>query len=205
MSKHYFKAAILLGFLFAPLFAECPASPDSTFDSDAQISVEGRFTNREFLPVHFSLSWRHVPGSADTFDIVLSGKDSFRYVSSRDFRYMEFRKENARRQMARHHLQEFIGESPLTWEHLENLARGNLPCEDSTENNFIHIHSWKEYDGLFLPAIVDFYGKGGHGSLWVRTARKISPNVSKDTADFPSIFRNWPDSKIKVPLILQMD
>lgn len=80
-------------------------------DSEVQVSLEGRFVNRDFFPVHLSLAWKHVPGSADTFDIVLSGKESFRYVSSKDFRYMEFQKEKARRQMARHHLQEFIGNS----------------------------------------------------------------------------------------------
>lgn len=201
MSRFFFKAAFFLG-IFGTLSAEEPT--DKRLDSDARISIEGRFINREFSPVHLSLSWRHATASADTFDIVLSGKDSFRYVSARDFRYMEFRKENARRQMATHHLQEFIGESPLTWNHLESLARGNL-VPDSTAQDSLYIHSWKNYDGLFLPAIIDFYGKGGHGSLWIRTARKISPDIPKDSADFPSIFWHGPDSKAKIPLILQMD
>lgn len=201
--SRFFLATFLLAFSAVSLPADCPENPEGKLGSDAQISVEGRFINREFLPVHLSLSWRHAPTSADTFDIVLSN-DSFRYVSAENFRYMEFRKENARRQMASHHLQEFIGESPLTWNHLESLARGNLPCDDSTGSDTISIHGWKEYDGIFLPAIINFYGKGGHGSLWIRTARKISPDIPKST-DFPSIFWHGLDPKPKIPLILQVD
>ncbi len=201
MPRLFLASAIFLGFFAESLFsAECP---ENSLDTGFQASIEGRFVNRDFFPVHFTLFWRHVPRSADTFDIVLSGRDSFRYVSSKDFRYMEFRKEKARRQMARHHLQEFIGESPLTWNHLESLARGNLPCEDSAAPDTVAIHSRKDYDGIVLPAIIDFSGKGGRGSLWVRTARRI-PRDIPETGGFPSILWHG-DSEAKIPLILQMD
>ncbi len=198
-----FLASIPLFVLFAVSLsvANCPEIP---LDSDFQISIEGRFVNRDFFPVHLDLAWRHALGSADTFDIVLSGKESFRYVSSKDFRYMEFRKENARRQIAMHHLQEFIGESPLTWNHLESLARGNLPCEEGPGPDTIAVHSRKDYDGITLPAIIDFSGKGGHGSLWVRTARKIPRDIPERSSGFPSILWHGVDSEAKIPLILQM-
>jgi len=203
MSRIFLASVLFFGFFAESLSAdECS---ESTLDSEVQVSLEGRFVNRDFFPVHLSLAWIHVPGSADTFDIVLSGKESFRYVSSKDFRYMEFRKEKARRQMARHHLQEFIGESPLTWNHLESLARGNLPCEDSAGPDTIAVHSRKDYDGILLPAIIDFSGKGGRGSLWVRTARKIFRYIPEHESDFPSILWHGVDSKSKIPLILQMD
>lgn len=196
-----FLGATFLACALTAISAECPENP---LADNARISVEGRFINREYLPVHFSLSWRHAPQAADTFDIVLSGKESFRYVSAQDFRYVEFQKENARRQMAMHHLQEFIGESPLTWNHLESLSRGKLPCEDSSGHDSIGIHSWKDYDGIFLPAIIDFYGKGGYGSLWIRTVKKIPSENPEDSSGFPSILWRGTDSKSKVPLILQM-
>lgn len=114
--------------LFSGLFAaECEFS---LVDSAAVISIEGRFVNREFSRVGIDLIWQRTQ-LADTFDIVLSGSESFRYVSSPDFRYMEYRPENVRRQMATHHLKENIGNSPLLWDDLELLARFLFRCPDS--------------------------------------------------------------------------
>lgn len=202
MKTAVFLSAFLCAVLAAPSPAECPTAAS---DENFLASIEGRFVNREFFPVHVDLVWRHAPLSADTFDIILSGRESFRYVSTKDFRFMEYRKEKVRRQMASHHLGEFIGDSPLTWEHFERLARGVLPCEDSLARDSVHIHDWKSFDGIELPAILDFHGKGGSGALWVRSVQKIVPDNSAKASASRSIFRYGPDSKAKIPLILQMD
>lgn len=200
MKAAILHAAFLGGLLAVSSPAECPQGAAS---ENFLASIEGRFVNREFSPVHVDLVWRHAPLSADTFDIILSGRESFRYVSTENFRFMEYRRERARRQMATHHLVEFIGESPLTWEHFERLARGFLPCDDSLARDSIRIHGWKSFDGVELPAILDFRGKGGSGALWVRSVQKIVP---KDSSDAPmlSIFGDGTDSEAKIPLILQM-
>ena len=117
------------------VFALADVCPQDFIGTSAVISLEGRFVNREFSRVHTDIIWRHHPNEADTFDITLSGKESYRYISTPDFRYLEFKKENVRRQMAMHHLQEYIGESPLKWDDVELLARGNYLCYDSLHND----------------------------------------------------------------------
>lgn len=201
--QNFIHKVLLLGGIFAAgTFGE--EVPGTRLDSSVVVSVEGQFVNRDFSPVRFDLVWKHLPASADTFDIVLSDGESFRYVSSGSFRYMEYRNEKVRRQMAAHHLKEFIGESPVTWNHLEALFRGELPAETQTETDTVHIHGIRDYDGIALPAIVDYSGKGGRGSLWIRTVQKIrvaAPPAREET----SIFDNGTRSESKIPLILQMD
>lgn len=113
--------------LFCSLHAaECEFS---FADSAAVISIEGRFVNREFSRIGIDLIWQKA--EADTFDVTVSGRESYRYVSTPDFRYMEYRPENVRRLLAAHHLKENIGASPLKWDDLELLARFLFRCPDS--------------------------------------------------------------------------
>jgi len=120
---------ILSAFAFAE---ECP---EPLVQENAVISLEGRFVNRDFRRIHVDIIWLHRPNSADTFDITISRKESFRYVSAKEYRYMEFKPGGIRRQMAMHHLKENIGESPLKWDDFELLAHGNYLCHDSLHND----------------------------------------------------------------------
>ncbi|MBP5247821.1 MAG: hypothetical protein J6Z31_08200 [Fibrobacter sp.] len=111
---------------------ECPKP---LVNENAVISLEGRFINREFKRVHVDIIWLHRPNSADTFDISITGKESYRYISAKEFRYMEFKQDGVRRLMAMHHLKENVGESPLKWDDFELLAQGNYLCYDSLHND----------------------------------------------------------------------
>ena len=219
---------------------ECP---QLLVDSAAIISIEGRFVNREHSRVHVDIMWQHEPLSADTFDISLP-HSAFRYVSAPQFRYVEIKPENIRRQMAMHHLKEFIGETPLKWDDFELLARGSFLCPDSLhrdstilytaisqtwftlnveksqpdsvrmsgpagEKRKIFIHSWKSYDGIFLPAILDIQGSNYSGSLWIRTAKRVPAKQNftpeeKPAKEEKSFLWNWSNAESEVPLILQM-
>ncbi len=122
------------------LAEECPRA---LISSAAVVSAEGRFVNRENLSVRFDLIWQHLPGIADTFDITLSGKRSFRYVSSPDFRYLEYLPGRIPRQMAMHHLKENIGESPVKWDDLELLSQGAFLCQDSSHSDSSSLYTAK--------------------------------------------------------------
>ena len=237
------KTALLLALFFSSVCAE--ECPKLLMDSAAVISAEGRFINREHSRIHVDIIWQHQPFTADTFDISVSGKESFRYVSAENFRYIELKPENFRRLMAMHHLKENIGESPIKLDDLELLARGAFLCPDSqhsplasfltaksqtwqslTPNTFptpdsvqmsdfnaqnkrtIRIHSWKPYDNMLLPTILDFWGNDYHGSLWIRTARKIetqrpqTESPKKIQPDKKMRLWNWLDIKSEIPLEL---
>lgn len=133
MTASVFRIFAFLCLFSAFAFAE--ECPEPLVQENAVISLEGRFVNRDYKRIHVDIIWRHKPTSADTFDITVSRKESFRYVSAKEFRYMEFKPENVRRQMAMHHLKENIGESPLKWDDFELLAHGHYLCHDSLHND----------------------------------------------------------------------
>ena len=109
------NASALRFFVFFSIlsaFALAEECPQPLLNGNAVVSIEGRFINREFKRVHVDIIWRHRQDSIDTFDITISRKESYRYISAKEFRYMEFKPEGIRRQMAMHHLKENIGDSP---------------------------------------------------------------------------------------------
>lgn len=78
----------------------------------------------------------------------------------------------------------------------------------------IIIHSWKEFSGVLLTAILELKGNDYSGSLWVRSAYPIKKNPEGDPLlqklkgkkrkINPLLFRGSGKER-KTPLILQMD
>lgn len=167
------KTFFLLAFLpFASFAEECP-SP--WIDFPAVISAEGRFINRENVRVHVDLIWQHLPDAADTFDITISGRESFRYISSADYRYMEYFPGRIPRQMAMHHLRETIGKSPLRWDDLELLAQGIFLCRDSLHQDSAFVYPARSQTWFRIrfnhpkPDTVWMFGSGEERRLTVHS------------------------------------
>ncbi|MCK9181882.1 MAG: hypothetical protein M0P13_03245 [Fibrobacteraceae bacterium] len=99
------------------------------------ISAEGQFINREYSRIRIELFWKHHVQAPDSFDITISGKTSYRYITTPNYRYIEMLPQKIKRQMAIHHLKEYIGISPLKWDDLELLANGDFACKDSSNKN----------------------------------------------------------------------
>lgn len=107
--------------------------PHKLLDQDVIVNVEGWFINAEHSRARIDLEWRHhETQDVDTFYIHLPEKPSFKYITGRSGRYLEFTEPKIRRQMAMHHLKEDIGKTPVKFDDLELLAHGYFMCKDSS-------------------------------------------------------------------------
>ncbi len=208
--------------------------------------------NQENSRSSIDIIWKHFVIAPDSFELTVSGTKSFLYVTTPDYRYIEIRPQKIKRQMAYHHLKEFIGNTPLRWDDLDLLANGLFYCMDSTsreknlfstafsqmwfsitvnqttqptqvitrgahgENREFKIHSWKDFNGVVLPAIIDMRGPNYKGYLWVRSATRNSEKQYTDpilrnakqppkpSLLLPVVVVGF-DGEVKTPLILQLD
>lgn len=127
-------------FFFAIFFAlvataTIPAQdlcPHKLVDKDMIVNIEGWFINAQHSRARIDLEWRHhETQDIDTFFVHLPDKPSFKYITSKGWRYIEFSSPNIKRQMAMHHLKEDIGKTPVKYDDLELLAHGSFLCKDS--------------------------------------------------------------------------
>lgn len=129
---------ISLAFLFSiPEAQEVCSKP--FLEKDFQISLEGTFINRSKSRTHINILWKHRTAPLpDTFAIHFPQGDSLYYVTNGEYRTLFSAKLKATRQMALHHLKEFIGKTPLRFDDLELLANGAFLCPtDSSQNQKI--------------------------------------------------------------------
>lgn len=134
----FFLCSVLLVNLFCSVNIDAQEICHKPFlDKDFQISLEGSFINRSKSRTHLDILWKHhnLP-QADTFAIQLSKNDSLYFVTNGEYRTLYSTKLKATRQMALHHLKEFIGKTPIRFDDLEILANGAFLCpEDSQKTN----------------------------------------------------------------------
>ena len=245
------QLGLLLVFMASSSLAQ-ELCPQSILDSSYMVSFEGHFVNRENNRSHIDIIWKHFTTSPDSFELTINGSQSFLYVTTPDYRYVEILPQKIKRQMAYHHLKEFIASTPLRWDDLELLANGYYFCDNSAspkkilfttafsqmwfsitldqpkqptrvkthgargENREYQIHSWKNFNGALLPAMIEMRGPDYSGSLWVRSATHLSEKRlldpilknakqhSKPSSILPLLGVGF-DGEVKVPLILQMD
>lgn len=232
----FFPLLFLAG--IAPVCAQNDC-PRLITDSPAAIAAEGRFLNRESDRVGVNIGWKHHVAYPDTFEISVDGHGSYLYVTAPDYRYIVILPEGIKRQMAYHHLREFIPGTPIHWDDFDILANGQFSCKSDAQHlktslsqtwfaisldaaqepsdvkmsgagkewRTIHIHSWKSFGGLALPAVLDIQGSDYSGSFWIKSAKRTTENGSdarKDNKKGISIFRSF-DGESKTSLILEMD
>ena len=240
---------IILFFFFGQPFAQ-DICYQSLIEKSFLVNFEGRFINSVNSRSHIDVSWRHHENAPDSFQVYLSNKRSFLYVTTKDYQVLWIQPENVKRQMATHHLKEKIGHTPIHWDDLELLANGAFFCQDSSAkarsilataysqtwysiiydsipspnqikmrgarglSREVTILSWKNFNGILLPAILEFKGTDNSGSLWIRSAYPIKYEASIDPllkkVQEKKEQRNLlllprAERKRKMPLILQMD
>lgn len=127
---------IFLGILFlvSSLYAQ-DICKEPILNKDFQVSLEGTFINRSKSRTHIDILWKHHNSlDADTFAIHIPKEDSLYYITNGNSRTLYSPKLKASRQMALHHLKEFIGKTPLRFDDLELLAHGAFLCpKDSAQ------------------------------------------------------------------------
>ncbi|MDR1760368.1 MAG: hypothetical protein LBR60_07570 [Fibrobacter sp.] len=101
------------------------------------VSAEGRFINRENSRTSIGLVWKHSQAAPDSFEITVAGKQSYLFVSHPDYRYMIFLPQKVKRELATHHLKDFIGNTPLRFDDLDLMANGLFLCPDSGKSPLI--------------------------------------------------------------------
>jgi hypothetical protein len=132
-----FFSLFLLFVFMGQIFAQ-DICYQSLVEKSFLINFEGRFINSEKSRSHIDVSWRHHEQAPDSFYVYLSGKRSFLFISTNDYRVLWIQPENVKRQMATHHLKEKIGNTPIHWDDLDLLANGSFFCQDSSAKaNFI--------------------------------------------------------------------
>lgn len=138
--KRFFNWFVLSSVLLVTVFSHSEAQEichKSFLQKDFQISMEGIFINRSKSRTHLDILWKHHHSpEADTFAIYIANKDSLYYITNGDYRVLYSPKLKATRQMALHHLKEFIGKTPIRYDDLELLAKGAFLCpNESTPPN----------------------------------------------------------------------
>lgn len=128
-----FRLLIILATCAIPLCAQ-ETCPRLLVGSPAKISIEGRFLNRESDRVGVNIGWKHHIAYPDTFDIFVNGHGSFLYITTQDYRYIVIQPQGIKRQMAYHHLREFIPGTPIHWDDLEILANGQFSCKSDAQH-----------------------------------------------------------------------
>lgn len=107
--------------------------PHRLIDKDVIVNVEGSFINAEHSRARIDLEWRHHEAAGlDTFYIHLPDEPSFKYITGKFGKHLEFADPKIKRQMAMHHLKEDIGKTPVKFDDLELLAHGYFMCKDTS-------------------------------------------------------------------------
>lgn len=107
--------------------------PHKLLDKDMIVNLEGWFINPEHSRARIDLEWRHhETKELDTFFVHIPNRPSFKYITSKTGRYLEFSEPKIKRQMAMHHLKEDIANTPVKYDDLELLAHGYFMCKDSS-------------------------------------------------------------------------
>jgi len=139
-----FFSLFLLFVFMGQIFAQ-DICYQSLVEKSFLINFEGRFINSEKSRSHIDVSWRHHEQAPDSFYVYLSGKRSFLFISTNDYRVLWIQPENVKRQMATHHLKEKIGNTPIHWDDLDLLANGSFFCQDSSAKaNFIFATAYSQ-------------------------------------------------------------
>ena len=106
--------------------------PHKLVDRDLIVNMEGSTINAQHSRARIDIEWRHHEElQQDTFFIHLPGKPSFKYITGKTDRYLEYDSPKIRRQMAMHHLREDIGNTAVKYDDLELIAHGSFLCKDS--------------------------------------------------------------------------
>ncbi len=240
---------------FSGLYAQ-DVCPQLLIPENYRMEIEGAFVNREASRTHISIEWKHYAiNQSDSFFIsfpnslkqnsllfITNGSERTLFINrcrETTYKTPHEKKRTANdsciltRQMAQHHLKEFIGNTPLRFDDLELLANGAFLCPssnaqdsssiatNSTKFNFLRtaysqmwytlkidtvsspqsvtflgcygaermlkIIAQKEFDGILLPAVVQISSKESYGTLWIRTAWRLSFSTAE--AEIPLVFK----------------
>ena len=129
--RHAFTALTTLVLAVAPHAQDL--CPHKLLDQDMIVNLEGWFINPEHSRARIDLEWRHHESKElDTFFVHIPNRPSFKYITSKTGRYLEFSEPRIKRQMAMHHLKEDIANTPVKYDDLELLAHGYFMCKDSS-------------------------------------------------------------------------
>ena len=137
--------------------------PHKLVDRDMIVNMEGSVINAQHSRARIDIEWRHHEAEQlDTFFIHLPGQPSFKYITGKTDRYLEYDSPRVKRQMAMHHLREDIGNTAVKYDDLELIAHGSFLCKEPTIFSPAFSNMWWSVasDSLPQPHLVTMRGAG---------------------------------------------